>query len=160
MELKTLDTLHEDTTYTQNVSDKMNGLLASFTVYYQNLRGLHWNISGPAFFQLHLQFETLYNRAAVAIDDIAERILAVNGKPLHTLEDYLQQSVIPQTRNVSDDQEAALTVANNIRLLVQAEKEILHAATEHKDDGTADLMTRLIHEQEKDHWMMRAYLGQ
>lgn len=31
----------------------LNILLASFQRYYQNLRGIHWNIKGKRFFDLH-----------------------------------------------------------------------------------------------------------
>lgn len=34
-----------------------NVLLSNFQVYYQNLRGLHWNIRGKRFFELHVKFE-------------------------------------------------------------------------------------------------------
>ena len=31
----------------------LNELLATYQVHYQNLRGCHWNITGPTFFELH-----------------------------------------------------------------------------------------------------------
>ena len=40
---------------------ELNILLANYHIYYQNLRGLHWNIRGRRFFDLHLKFEELYN---------------------------------------------------------------------------------------------------
>ena len=43
------------------LSAELNILLANFQIYYQNLRGLHWNIRGRRFFDLHLKFEELYN---------------------------------------------------------------------------------------------------
>jgi starvation-inducible DNA-binding protein len=41
----------------KNVAEKLNGLLAIFQIFYQNLRVLHWNIKGKNFFKLHLKFE-------------------------------------------------------------------------------------------------------
>ena len=40
-----------------NLVYSLNGLLAIFQIYYQNLRGLHWNIKGKSFFELHVKFE-------------------------------------------------------------------------------------------------------
>ena len=57
----------------------MNELLANFQVYYQNLRGLHWNIKGKSFFELHVKFEELYTDSQEKIDMIAERILTLEG---------------------------------------------------------------------------------
>ena len=45
----------------EEISKDLNVLLANFQVYYQNLRGIHWNIRGKRFFELHLKFEELYN---------------------------------------------------------------------------------------------------
>ena len=41
------------------IIDKLNLLLADFQIYYQNLRGFHWNIQGREFFELHVKFEEL-----------------------------------------------------------------------------------------------------
>lgn len=42
------------------LSDELNELLANFSVFYQNVRGFHWNIRGEKFFELHAKFEELY----------------------------------------------------------------------------------------------------
>ena len=49
----------------------LNDLLANYQVFYQNLRGFHWNIKGKEFFELHLKFEELYNDALIKVDEIA-----------------------------------------------------------------------------------------
>src|SRR5690606_1848451 len=73
------------------ISAELNTLLANFQVYYQNLRGLHWNIRGKRFFDLHVKFEELYNDAQLKIDEIAERVLTIGGTPLHTFEEYIKE---------------------------------------------------------------------
>lgn len=54
---------------------ELNQLLADYQLFYQNVRGFHWNIKGKDFFELHLKFEEFYDDAVVKIDEIAERIL-------------------------------------------------------------------------------------
>lgn len=71
------------------LSTDLNKLLANFQRYYQNLRGIHWNIKGKRFFDLHVKFEELYTDANLKVDLIAERILTLGGVPLHTFEDYI-----------------------------------------------------------------------
>ena len=66
---------------------ELNVLLADYEVFYQNLRGLHWNIKGREFFELHEKFEELYKEAFEKIDEIAERVLTLEGEPLHTYTD-------------------------------------------------------------------------
>jgi starvation-inducible DNA-binding protein len=64
-----------DSEKVKNLNLNLNELLSNFQVYYQSLRGLHWNIKGKSFFELHLKFEELYTDAQEKIDMIAERIL-------------------------------------------------------------------------------------
>ncbi|MFY7813727.1 MAG: Dps family protein, partial [Chryseobacterium taeanense] len=45
----------------KKISEKLNILLANYSVFYQNTRGAHWNIKGDQFFTLHPKFEELYN---------------------------------------------------------------------------------------------------
>ena len=59
----------------------LDKLLASYQVYYQNLRNFHWNVEGENFFDLHAKFEKLYKDARVKIDEIAERILTLRHRP-------------------------------------------------------------------------------
>ena len=72
------------------LSGMLNQLLADYQVFYQNLRGLHWNIKGKEFFELHLKFEEFYDDAVIKIDEIAERILTLESEPLHTFSDYIK----------------------------------------------------------------------
>lgn len=39
-----------DVQKTEAMVHQLNTLLANFQTYYQNLRGIHWNIRGNAFF--------------------------------------------------------------------------------------------------------------
>ena len=45
----------------KNIAEKLNILLANYSVFYQNTRGAHWNIKGEQFFVLHPKFEELYD---------------------------------------------------------------------------------------------------
>lgn len=97
------------------LNSKLNILLSSFQVYYQNLRGVHWNIRGKRFFDLHIKFEELYTDANLKVDMIAERILTLGGKPLHTFEDYMAISKLPVGKNISVDVEAIKLIVNSLK---------------------------------------------
>lgn len=140
------------------IIDKLNVLLADYQIHYQNIRGFHWNIQGKHFFQLHVKFEELYTDAALKIDEIAERILTIEGSPLHTFEDYLKTSTIKVTKDVHDGETSVATVASNLEELLSLEREIKDLAVNAGDDGTEDLMSDFIDVQEKTLWMMKAWL--
>ncbi len=143
---------------TQSLVIKLNELLANYQVFYQNLRGFHWNIKGRDFFELHVKFEEYYNDAILKIDEIAERILTLEGEPLHTYSDYIDISTIESSRNISNGVEAVGTVVKNLSILVAIEREILSSAGDAKDEGTVTLMSDYISETEKILWMLNAYL--
>lgn len=137
----------------------LNQLLADYHVYYQNLRGFHWNISGPGFFELHRHFEELYTAAQVVIDDLAERILTLGGRPMHSMSDYVAKSNIAEAREVCTANDTVSQTLKNLEVLLSTERKIVQLAGELGDEGTDDLLTPLIATQEKNAWMLKAYLG-
>ncbi|MFC4689924.1 Dps family protein [Dokdonia genika] len=142
----------------QKLVVELNILLADYEIFYQNLRGLHWNIKGRKFFELHDKFEELYMDAFTKIDEIAERVLTLEGEPLHTYTDYLEYTEIKEERNVTDGTQGVEVVINNFRTLVQRERLILSLASDAEDEGTVSLMSDYITETEKTLWMFNSYL--
>ncbi len=144
---------------TEVLVSKLNNLLANFQVYYQNLRGLHWNIKGKNFFELHVKFEELYTDSQEKIDLIAERILTLQGQPLHTFEDYIKASKVPVGKNISKDTESIELIVTSLSELLKIERELLDISGDADDEGTNSMMSDFIAEQEKTLWMLNAWLG-
>ncbi|PWG04233.1 Dps family protein [Polaribacter aquimarinus] len=144
---------------TANLVNELNGLLANFQIYYQNLRGLHWNIKGKNFFELHTKFEEFYTDSQVKIDDIAERILTLQGKPLHTFLDYIDNASVPVGKNISNDVQGIELVVNSLSELLKIERVILELSDQADDEGTNSMMSDFISEQEKTIWMLNSWLG-
>ena len=138
--------------------EKLNDLLADYQLFYQNLRGLHWNIKGKEFFELHVKFEEFYNDAIIKIDEIAERILTLEGEPLHTYSAYLQASEIKEEKSVTDGVKGVEIIIKNFGVLILKEREILSLAADANDEGTVSLMSDYITQTEKTLWMLNAYL--
>jgi starvation-inducible DNA-binding protein len=137
---------------------ELNVLLSNYQIYYQSLRGLHWNIRGRRFFDLHLKFEELYNDSQLKIDLIAERVLTLGGRPLHTFEDYIKFNQLPVGKNISNDESGIQLIVASLSQLLQIEREILNKASQINDEGTNSMMSDFIVEQEKTIWMMNAWL--
>jgi len=148
-----------DKQMTASLTISLNTLLANFQVYYQNLRGLHWNIKGKSFFELHVKFEEFYTDSQEKIDVIAERILTLGGTPLHTFNDYTEVSKVPVGKNVTNDVEAVNLVVTSLSELLKVERNILEESDQAKDEGTNAMMSDLISEQEKTIWMLKAWLN-
>ncbi len=144
----------------EKVANELNILLANFQTYYQNLRGVHWNIKGKRFFELHVKFEELYNAAQLQVDEIAERILTLGFTPFHTFEEYVKNSKVPVGHNISDDDKTVRLIIDSISELLKIERNLLDSSDEVNDEGTNALVSGLITEQEKNIWMLKAYLNE
>lgn len=141
------------------LAQKLNALLANYSLFYQNTRGYHWNIKGEKFFELHLKFEELYNNLLLKIDEIAERILTLGAAPEHRFSAYQQVSEIRESAEVSDGIKAVENILNSFRAIISLQRELLDLSAETGDEGTNALMSDYIREQEKLVWMYSAYLG-
>lgn len=144
---------------TENLVVNLNNLLSNFQVYYQNLRGLHWNIKGKSFFELHVKFEEFYTDSQEKIDMIAERILTLEGTPLHTFAEYTKLSKVAVGKNISNDVEAVKLVVNSLSELLKIERVILNESDDANDEGTNSMMSDFIAEQEKTIWMLNSWLN-
>jgi starvation-inducible DNA-binding protein len=139
------------------IAAELNILLSNFQIYYQNLRGIHWNIRGKRFFSLHVKFEELYNDAQVKIDLVAERVLTLGFTPLHTFEDYISNNRLTVGKNVSKDTEAVHLIMESLADLLKIERVILDESAKLGDEGSNSMMSDFIKEQEKTMWMMKAW---
>ena len=136
----------------------MNEFLADLQVFYQNLRGLHWNVKGKMFFVLHAKFEEYYNETAEWVDEVAERILMLGGEPLHAFSDYLKVASLPEVKNVSDGVKSVELVVEQSEKLLTKMKELQAAAADRNDEGSNALFSGMIGETEKRLWMLKTFL--
>ena len=141
------------------IAEKLNELLANYSVFYQNTRGAHWNIKGSDFFTLHPKFEELYDNLVLKIDEIAERILTLGSTPKHNYSDYLTVSTIKESNEVSDGNKCVQNILASFKILIDMQRELLDMTEKAGDEGTNSQMSDYITEQEKEVWMYNSFLG-
>lgn len=141
----------------KELANKLNDLLADYMVFYQNTRGLHWNIKGEKFFELHLKYEELYTNLLLKVDEIAERILTLGATPLHTFDDYKSTAKVKIVKNVADGKEGVKATLKAFETVIIKQRALLNLSADAGDEGTNALMSDYIREQEKLVWMYSAY---
>lgn len=139
------------------VVNELDLLLADYNMYYQKLRNFHWNVVGSYFFDLHEQFEDMYNDAKVKVDEIAERILTLRFQPSSNFSDYLEMSQLKESPSNLKDSEMVETLLTDHGKLLKQMRKILKAADAAEDEGTTDLIGAYIRELEKTSWMLDAW---
>lgn len=142
------------------VVDLLNELLANYHIHYQKLRGSHWNVRGNHFFTLHDKFEELYNNALVTIDELAERVLTLGKSPYSTFKDYLEHAEIAEINTIGmKDVDLVQAITEDLEALIAMQRDLLEITSEANDEGTNDLINAAMQFNEKQHWMLRAFLN-
>lgn len=143
----------------KKLNGQLNELVATWSVLYTKLHNYHWYVNGPSFFTLHTKFEELYNEVTINLDDIAERILSKGGKPVATLKEHLELSLIDEATGKESTEEMVETTIADFQTIMKALKKAMEAASEAGDDRTEDLLNATFQSLEKHAWMLNAYLG-
>ncbi|WP_312353264.1 Dps family protein [Aminipila sp.] len=142
-----------------NLINKLNIFLADQQIFYVKLHNLHWYLVGGSFFTLHAKFEELYNQTAGVADDVAERILALGGKPVGSAKKALELTSVTELDDLKiSGQEAIKVLLTDVKAFNEASKGIRSLAAEEGDGVTEDQFNNYVGAYEKLIWMLEAYL--
>lgn len=127
---------------------------------YVKLHRYHWYVQGKHFFELHDLFEEMYITFADDLDEIAERILMIDGKPLATMIKYIKETTLQEA--TADDKEEEIIrqlISDYQQIVSEIKEEGLPEASGRKDEPTFDLLVTLQGKLEKHIWMLHAYIA-
>jgi starvation-inducible DNA-binding protein len=118
----------------------------------------HWNVEGPGFFSLHEAFQSQYEKLFEAIDEVAERIRALDAHAPGGLNFFAKQAGIEEFNGprTAKDYVAGLVTAHEKTLNDLA--TLRDAAGQANDLETQDLAIGRIQWHQKTLWMLKSYL--
>lgn len=151
--------IEEGTRMKEKLIDIVNKQVANWNVLYVKLHNYHWYVKGPQFFTLHTKFEELYNEAALHIDELAERLLALGGKPLATMKDYLAVASVHEAKGNETAEEMVEEIVRDFETMIQELKDGMNYAGEIDDETTGDMLLGIHQSLEKHVWMLKSFLG-
>lgn len=134
----------------------LNQLLSDYMVFYQKLRNYHWNVQGPLFFGLHQVFEEQYLASAEKVDEIAERVRSLGGKPASTLREYLEHARLTEDDGNPSANQMVERIVTDLSALTGNIRELVKEVD--GDVATVNLLEGFADEQEKTAWMLKAFL--
>ncbi|MGD9547933.1 MAG: Dps family protein [Candidatus Krumholzibacteriia bacterium] len=143
----------------QAVIQSLNGILADSIVLHQKLHHYHWRVQGQGFFLLHGKFEELYDHFAAVMDQIAERILMIDGEPIGTLAGAVEHAAIAETEEVPAARKMVADLAADLETFGNRVSQVVSAAEQAGDRGTANLLDPILDELDKTRWMLKAFLA-
>ena len=140
------------------VVDGLNLVLADSYALMGLTHQAHWNIEGSDFFQLHKAFESQYEDLFEAVDEIAERVRALDSYAAGGLSRLAKMAEM-------DEFTAPLPQKDFVAGLIVAHEKTLEdsmrtreAAGQTNDLETQDLMIKRIAWHQKTVWMLKSYL--
>ncbi|MBI4377294.1 MAG: DNA starvation/stationary phase protection protein [Elusimicrobia bacterium] len=146
-------------TGTETVVRSLNELLCDEFVIYVKTRNYHWNVTGPQFRDLHKLFEEQYETLNLFIDEIAERVRALGGQALGSLQAFLKGSHVKEDSSQTLDSEGMIThLLRDHEIIVRRLRESVETAKQSHDYASENFLAGLIEKHDKMAWMLRSTL--
>lgn len=145
---------------TDNLQQALNEQLANWAVMYVKLHHVHWYVKGPHFKSLHEKFEELYGMAGMKLDELAERMLAIDMQPASMMKEYLELATIRE-KDLRGEKDTAMvqSIATDFEKMIEGSKQAAELAEQSDDAATADIVTGHVEDLQKQLWMLNAILG-
>lgn len=130
---------------------------ADSMVFFMKLHNFHWNVKGSDFMEVHKTTQEIYEIFAQIFDDVAERILQLNSKPLITLKEILKVTKIKEnTKDTFKGSDIVKFIQEDYEYFLNIFKELSNECKE--DSTTQDYANSQIAHLEKALWMLKAQL--
>jgi len=142
----------------QKLVDFLNQLLANYFVMYVKLHRYHWYVQGKHFFQLHDKFEEMYQMFAKDLDELAERILMIHGRPFATMEKFIKETTLIEANADNTEEEMINQLIEDYQqIITEIVEEGIEKASNVDDEPTIDLLVAFQTQLEKYVWMLNAH---
>jgi starvation-inducible DNA-binding protein len=123
------------------------------------IKQAHWNVKGPHFIELHKLFDEFYDEVEEYVDLTAERITALGGTALGTIQAVSGRSRLPSYPLMIVDGMAHVdALATSFAAFGKATREAIDRSNDLGDADTADIFTEVSRGIDKDLWFLEAHL--
>ena len=142
------------------LASALNDLVAQSYILFAQTHQHHWNVEGPNFGPLHALFEEHYTELFEAIDEIAERVRALDEYALP----FKSPTTLPNMSSAIEDHKDANDAAKHMvsdlivqnEVVVKAAQTAKEEAVKVEDDETEDMMIARIQLHQKNIWMLKS----
>ena len=142
------------------IAGKLGVVLASSFTLMLKSQNFHWNVTGPTFGPLHELFGKQYDELFAALDELAERIRALDEVAPGSFAAYGKLSTIKDAPNTPPGHKAMIAELEKDHETMSALCSALREfADDAGDTATGDLMNGRIEVHDKAAWMLRAHLA-
>lgn len=136
----------------------LNQLVADASNLHSQIKQAHWNVRGIHFLPLHELFDAVAGVLPPFVDALAERVGMLGGAAVGTSRAAAEKSRLPEiSHGFVSSKEAIEAVAERLALVTNAARLGVDRASEAGDEITADLMTEVTRELDKQLWFVESH---
>ena len=136
----------------------LNCLLADSYVLFLKTQNYLWNVKGPYFNTLHLMFETQYQDLFAAIDEVAERLRALDAPAPGSFAAFGRLTDIKEETGSPAAVQMIKNLVKDHEIIINTAQSLIDVADDADDDATEDLAIKRLQTHQKFHWMLKAHL--
>ncbi len=140
------------------IANGLSHLLADTYTLYLKTHSFHWNVSGSMFNSLHNMFMVQYNELWLSLDEIAERIRALDHPAPGSGAQYAKLSSIKEETGVPEWKGMVQQLVEGHETCARTARDAFKVADAADDQPSADLATTRMQAHEKTAWMLRSLL--
>ena len=142
----------------KKIAEGLSRVLADTYTLYLMTHNFHWNVQGPMFNTLHNLFMTQYTELWTALDQIAERIRALDFPAPGTYAAFGKLTSIQEVDGVPSAEDMIAYLTNGHEAVARTARSLFAVVEEASDESSADLLTQRMTVHEKTAWMLRSFL--
>ncbi len=136
----------------------LNKTLAGLTDLYAQTKQAHWNVKGPTFYALHLLFDAIAEEVEGQVDIVAERITALGGTALGTLQEAVKLTPLRlYPADISAAKDHLEHLAHNYAILSELASDHAREAEKLDDLATSDVYIALTRLLDKNLWFIESH---
>lgn len=140
--------------------ENLNQLLADVISLRDLYKKHHWQLVGATFMQLHKLFDRHYEQQNEIVDEIAERIQALDGISIALAADVAEMTFIPRAPKGREEVPVQISrLLHAHQIVLREARTMARQAAEHGDDGTNDLLVSdVIRRNEQQVWFLAEHI--
>lgn len=141
--------------------ESLNTTVAELLDLFARIKQAHWNLRGLSFIGLHKLLDEFASTLLGHVDEAAERATALGGVVEGTLREAVKQSGLAKKEepdSVSGQKDWIKELANRHADCSNHVREFIKKVTEEDDFGTADLLTDILRDLDKQLWLLEAHI--